>query len=152
MTTFRSSAAALCALLCSVATNAAPAARETSVQTQLEDCSRLARGGPIDEYQCVSRNIERKERLLGDAFSRARFYLQQHEDDGMKDNRRSPIYLDWSQAAWKQYVEHNCTVIAGATGGSNAWVSRFWADCYSQELDSRIKFLEGIAAGQISAQ
>jgi uncharacterized protein YecT (DUF1311 family) len=119
---------------------------------KLEDCTEAGKDGPIPEYECVDRNIERKQRLMADALRKARRFLEARERTvtWMKDDRRKPVYLDRSQAAWDKFVEQNCTVIAGASGGSNAWVTRFELDCYSDELDRRIKFLDQLAAGDFS--
>lgn len=89
---------------------------------------------------------------MEEAFGQAHAYIIDHENKrGMQDVRRSPIYLEWSQSAWKEFAQQNCAVIAGLTGGSNAWVSRYETDCYSAALDERIKFLEDIANGKVGA-
>ena len=152
MTIFRFSLAVLLASLAvAPSTQAQPAPAQHS--EKLEDCEIFAKEGPIPEYECVDRNVQRKERRMADALYKARQYVEERERTvkWMEDTRRSPIYLDWSQAAWKQYVDQNCTVIGGASGGSSAWVSRYEVDCYSQELDRRIKFLEELAAGQLNS-
>ena len=149
MTTFRfNGAVGLLLVALALPAQAQPtAAGGTSVK--LEDCTEAGKDGAIAEYECVDRNIERKEQLMADAVRKARRFLEERERTvtWMKDDRRQPVFLDRSQAAWDKYVEQNCTVIAGASGGSNAWVTRYELDCYSEELDRRIKFLEDLAAG-----
>ena len=66
---------------------------------------------------------------------------------GDNDNRTDPKYLDASQAAWKRYVENNCTVIAAYPGGSNSAISDREIYCYEDELDRRIKFLRDVTDG-----
>jgi uncharacterized protein YecT (DUF1311 family) len=118
--------------------------------TALEDCNKFASQGHIAEYQCVDRNNERKAAQMENLYSRAIEKLQEHaaaSADTFPDLRRSHVYLEWSQAAWKQFVDSHCTVVGGLMGGSNAWVSRYAVTCYSDELDRRIKFLETVVAG-----
>jgi len=117
---------------------------------ELEDCTKLAAQGPIVEYECVDRNNERREARMMAVFSTAIDAVEKRQATAsVQDERRSHVYLKWSQAAWKEFAEQNCTVVAGLSGGSNAWVTRYWLDCYSEELDRRIKFLEQVAAGEI---
>jgi len=151
MTIFRFSAVLACLFLGPASGGAARSADPQQGGSELEDCSKFAAEGYVAEYQCVGRNNTRKERRLGEALIDAQTYLEGRQNNStvMQDNRRSPIYLDWSQTAWKQYVDQNCTVVAGASGGTSAWVSRYWLDCYSEELDRRIKFLDELGAGQI---
>lgn len=149
MTTFRFRAGLVLALLSLSASSWAGSQELTANEEQLEDCAAFGAQGPITEYQCRGRNIERKERRLERAFGAALEFIRSREQGPqyMSDSRRSPIYLEWSQVAWRQYVEQDCTVQAGLLGGSNAWVSRYWINCYEQELEHRIQFLENVAAG-----
>jgi uncharacterized protein YecT (DUF1311 family) len=152
MTIFRFSVGLLYLICAAHTVAAAPVAEPASPERRLEDCTPFAKEGPIAEYECVDRNNGRKEKRLEEASERARRSVEKRETElnsYMEDARRNPIYLDWAQAAWKQYAEQNCTVTAGALGGSNAWITRYWLDCYSEELDRRIKFLEELADGRL---
>jgi hypothetical protein len=60
------------------------------------------------------------------------------------DIRTGLKYLDESQAAWKSYVDANCTVVAALGGGSNSAISDREGACYEKELDLRIAFLREV--------
>jgi uncharacterized protein YecT (DUF1311 family) len=115
----------------------------------LEDCDRrLERPDDFARDECIGRNMDRQEARLERAFVAARSFIATRDTSGMMDDeRRSAAYLERSQAAWRQFVDHDCTVRAGLTGGGNIWVSRYWAVCYSAEMDRRIDFLETVASG-----
>jgi len=66
---------------------------------------------------------------------------------GSNDARTNPKYLDAAQAAWKRFVDNNCTVIAAYNGGSNSAISDREMHCYEGELDRRIRFLRDVANG-----
>lgn len=128
----------------------APAQTSTVSNSALEDCSAVAMQGPIVEYECKDRNIQRKEARMESLYSSAIDQVEKRAEETSKtfpDGRRSHVYLEWSQSAWKQFVDAHCTVVGGLMDGSNAWVSRYAADCYSDELDRRMKFLEAVVAG-----
>lgn len=131
----------------------AGAPAEASSGAVLEDCVALiAQGGARAEYQCVDRNNRRKEEQMDRLYSEALARVRKREANAAPDMRRDPAHLQKSQAAWKRYVDENCTVVAGLMGGAGGWVSRMWSDCYSQELDNRIMFLGQVAAGEFEGQ
>lgn len=81
-------------------------------------------------------------------FAKARSAIaQRFRRYGSNDNRSDPKYLDASQAAWKRFVDSNCTVIAAYNGGSNSATSDRLMYCYEGELDRRIQFLRNVANG-----
>ena len=141
-------------------TGAAPASAGSSLaqdrSESLEAC--LARGiDPFHGDRCYERHLERQEARLARALVETRHYLarRQRESDSpdalaMSDNRRDPLFLDRSQAAWREYVDQDCTLRAGLQWGGNIWISRGIRDCYLDELERRISFLESIAAGQFT--
>ena len=142
-------------------TGAAPASAASSLaQDQSESLATcLARGiDPFHGDRCYERHLQRQEARLARALVGTRDYLarRQRESDSpaalaMSDNRRDPLYLDRSQAAWREYVDQDCTVRAGLQWGSNVWISRGIRDCYLHELERRISFLESIVTGQFTA-
>jgi uncharacterized protein YecT (DUF1311 family) len=103
---------------------------------------------PFAVRKCVSTRIERKERLMRNQLVTARIAVtQRFRRYGRNDTRTDPKYLDASQAAWKRFVENNCTVIAAYNGGSNSAISDREMYCYEGELDRRIRFLRDVAQG-----
>lgn len=107
-----------------------------------EPCSNI---DPWTERTCISARIKKKEALLAQAFVRARvvvaksYALYRHSDI-----RTDPKYLDESQAAWKSYVDANCTVVAALGGGSNSAITDREGACYEKELDLRVAFLREV--------
>ena len=107
-----------------------------------EHCANI---DPSKERSCISARIENKESLLAQAFVRARAVVAQgYALYGHSDVRTDPKYLDESQAAWKSYVDANCTVVAALGGGSNSAISDREGACYEKELDLRIAFLREV--------
>ena len=103
---------------------------------------------PFAVRKCVAARIDRKERLMQHQFAKARSAIaQRFRRYGSNDNRSDPKYLDASQAAWKRFVDSNCTVIAAYNGGSNSATSDRLMYCYEGELDRRIQFLRNVANG-----
>jgi uncharacterized protein YecT (DUF1311 family) len=97
---------------------------------------------------CMESRIERKERLMSHLFAQARRSVARNfARYGSNDNRSDPKFLDASQAAWKQWVDSNCTVIAAYNGGSNSATSDRIANCYEGELNRRIEFLRSASNG-----
>ncbi len=146
------------AILWSAAAIAAPGGSQAGDRSEnLATC--LARGiDPFHGDGCYEREVDRQERRLEQRVVQTRDYLarRQRETDApgalaMSDNRRDPLYLDRSQAAWRQYVDADCTVRAGLLWGGNVWISRGIRNCYLDELDRRIRFLESIVAGEFTA-
>ena len=108
-------------------------------------CSNI---NPGTVRKCMGSRIERKERLMVRLFAQARRSVARNfARYGSNDIRSDPKYLDASQIAWKQFVDHNCTVIAAYNGGSNSATSDRIANCYEEELDRRIEFLRSAANG-----
>jgi uncharacterized protein YecT (DUF1311 family) len=145
-------------MLAAPATEGAEIPPETAAVTQaLEEC--LAGGiDPFSDDRCYKRHAERQETRLERALADTRRYLaRRHRETSrpgalaMADARRDPAYLDRSQRAWRDFVEHNCTVRAGLLWGSNVSVSRGERSCYLEELERRIAFLESIASGEFIA-
>ena len=153
----RSAAIAAAAILFAGMPARASAPREGGAARELEAC--LARAiDPFLEDRCHNAFVARQEAWLDQALAGARRYLvrRQRETTGagavaMEDQRRDPAYLDRSQAAWREYVEQDCTVRAGLLWGGNVWVSRGERSCYLEELERRIAFLESVASGQFEA-
>ena len=107
--------------------------------------------GNIDPFavrKCVGARIDRKERLMSrQLISARRAVARNFARYGVNDIRTAPTYLDASQAAWKRYVEDNCTVIAAYGGGSNSAISDRKMHCYEEELDRRVRFLRDVTNG-----
>lgn len=84
--------------------------------------------------------------------SSPRTSLCESESRGCKELRfipafgysNDPKYLDASQAAWKSYVDANCTVVAALGGGSNSAITDREGACYEKELDLRVAFLREV--------
>ena len=112
---------------------------------------RVAECANIDPFavrKCVGARIDRKERLMSrQLVSARRAVAQNFARYGANDIRIAPKYLDASQAAWKQYVENNCTVIGAYGGGSNSAISDRKMHCYEEELDRRVRFLRDLTKG-----
>lgn len=107
-----------------------------------EPCSNI---DPWTERTCISARIKKKEGLLAQAFVRARAVVAKgYVLYGHSDTRTDPKYLDESQAAWKSYVDANCTVVAALGGGSNSAISDRAGACYEKELDLRAEFLREV--------
>jgi uncharacterized protein YecT (DUF1311 family) len=107
-----------------------------------EPCANI---DPWTERRCIGARVEKKEGLLAQAFVRARAVVAQgYALYGHSDIRTDPKYLDESQAAWKSYVDANCTVVAALGGGSNSAISDREGACYEKELDLRIAFLREV--------
>ena len=115
--------------------------------------------GPFAQDRCHDRQVELQEARLDRALLATRRYLASREQQtsgpeapAMEDRRRDPAYLDRSQAAWRDFVQQNCTLQAGLLWGANVWVSRGVRSCYLEELERRIRFLESIASGEFTAR
>jgi len=113
---------------------------------------------PFHDDRCYKWHVKRREMRLERVLVQTRQYLARREREtsrpgalAMADVRRSPAYLDRSQAAWREYVEQDCTMRAGLLAGASVWISRETRSCYLEELDRRIRFLESIASGAFTA-
>jgi uncharacterized protein YecT (DUF1311 family) len=119
------------------------ASAAASEERRPAECSNI---DPFAVRKGVGARIERKEQLMGQQFIKARKAVaQSFAHYGSNDSRTDPRFLDHSQAAWKRFVENNCTVIAAYGGGSNSAISDRLMYCYEGELDHRIEFLRGAA-------
>ncbi len=105
------------------------------------ECSNI---DPMTQRRCVHARIERKEREMEALLAQARNAVARAHaarQPWQSDTRSDPAYLDHAQAAWRSFVDNNCTVVAGYLGGSNSSVSDLIAGCWEGELDNRIRFL-----------
>ena len=142
MTIFRFSLLLLCPLL---SASVSSAAKDATNIDRVRECGNI---DPFAVRKCVGARIDRKEQLMSRQFIQARKAVARgFARFGNNDNRTHPKYLDASQAAWKRYVENNCTVIAAYPGGSNSAISDREMYCYEEELDRRIRFLSQVARG-----
>src|SRR4051812_27752730 len=107
MTIFRCSLLVLCLLL---PAPVVPAAKDAPNIHPIAECGNI---DPFAVRKCVAARVARKERQMSRQFIQARKALARgFARYGKNDIRTDPKYLDASQAAWKRYVDNNCTVIA----------------------------------------
>jgi uncharacterized protein YecT (DUF1311 family) len=103
---------------------------------------------PSAEPECAGRGIAGKEREMSRLYALALAALRtNYRRYGRDDSRTSPIFLRRSQAAWRQFVDGDCTVRAAYGGGSNSSISDRETGCRQEELDRRIAFLRQLATG-----
>ena len=141
MTIFRFSLLLFCLFLAA----SASAAEDAPNVHRIGECGNI---DPSAVRKCVGARIDRKERLMSrQLVSARRAVARNFARYGVADIRIAPKYLDASQAAWKQYVENNCTVIGAYGGGSNSAISDRKMHCYEEELDRRVRFLRDLTKG-----
>jgi uncharacterized protein YecT (DUF1311 family) len=109
---------------------------------------RCSGSDPSSERACIGRRIAGKEREMGRLYARALTAVRaSNRRHGQEDGRTGPDFLRRSQAAWRQFVDSNCTVRAAYGGGSNSSISDRETACREAELDGRIAFLRQLATG-----
>lgn len=111
-------------------------------ELKLEDCEKADRDdGPIGRSACLSNNNIAMKEHVDRLADRAIAYMTSRENfDG--NEFRSPEYLRKSQAAWWEYAQSTCIVVAGQVGGAPQWVGREYDECLRRTLEKRIRFLD----------
>lgn len=130
----------LAALLLAIAATSETGAAQTPYYPAGE-CSNI---DPTTQRRCVDARMGRKEREMESLLAQARRDVAGRQAGRQRwqlDMRGDPAYLDRSQAAWRSFVESNCTIVAAYPGGSNSSVSDRIAGCREGEIDNRIRFL-----------